>query len=66
VNGHFSDELSELSSLPSGVKAGSLAKALGSDPALLEKHLGRYALTSGNSFAALNQAFFLDGAFIFV
>ncbi|HET7623670.1 MAG TPA: Fe-S cluster assembly protein SufD, partial [Verrucomicrobiae bacterium] len=66
VNGHFSAELSETGSLPSGVKAGSLAKALGSDAAMLEKHLGRYALTSGNSFAALNQAFFLDGAFIFV
>ena len=34
--------------------------------ATIEKHLGRYAHTAGNAFAALNQAFFTDGAFIFV
>ena len=32
--------------------------------ALLEQHLSRYALPKGNAFAALNQAFFMDGAFI--
>jgi Fe-S cluster assembly protein SufD len=36
------------------------------DSALIEKHLGKYAHTAGNAFAALNQAFFSDGAFIFV
>jgi Fe-S cluster assembly protein SufD len=52
--------------LPEGVKAGSLAAALAKEPGFLEKHLGRYAQTGGNAFAALNQAFFLDGAFIHV
>jgi len=66
VNGHYSAELSSPRTLPSGVKAGSLAAALAKDASFLEKHLGRYAQTEGNSFAALNQAFFLDGAFIHV
>ena len=66
VNGHFSRELSVIQPLPGGVKAGSLADALVADPAFLEKHLGRYAQTEDNAFAALNAAFFLDGAFIYV
>ena len=49
--------------LPDGVKVASLAAALATDSALIEKHLGQSALTDDNSFAALNQAFFLDGAF---
>src|SRR3989475_4907899 len=39
---------------------------LRSDPALLEKHLGRYVRMEDYAFAALNTAFFLDGAFIYV
>jgi Fe-S cluster assembly protein SufD len=34
--------------------------------AVIEKHLGKYAQTGNNTFAALNQAFFSDGAFIHV
>ena len=52
--------------LPGGATAGSLADALAGESALLEKHLGRHAQVRGNPFAALNQAFFLDGAFIHV
>jgi Fe-S cluster assembly protein SufD len=37
---------------------------LAKDSALIEKHLGKYARTTDNAFAALNQAFFADGAFI--
>jgi len=47
-----------------GAKAGSLAVALKSDAAFLEKHLGRYAQNADNGFTALNQAFFLDGGFV--
>src|SRR3989475_11540963 len=39
---------------------------LRSDSALLEKHLGRYVRMEDYAFAALNTAFFLDGAFIYV
>jgi Fe-S cluster assembly protein SufD len=66
VNGHFAAELSAIGTLPGGVKVSNLATALARDSALVEKHLGRYATGEGNAFAALNQAFFSDGAFIYV
>jgi Fe-S cluster assembly protein SufD len=66
VNGHFAPKLSLVKKLPVGVKAGSLAAALVSDTAVIEKHLGRYAQPADNGFAALNQAFFLDGGFVHV
>src|SRR6185436_5963442 len=49
-----------------GVKVMSLAAALASKPALVEKHLFRFDRTDSNGFAALNTAFFQDGAFIHV
>jgi Fe-S cluster assembly protein SufD len=66
VNGHFAAKLSSVRSLPAGVKVGSLTAALKADAAFLQKHLGRYAQTADNGFAALNQAFFLDGGFVHV
>jgi Fe-S cluster assembly protein SufD len=66
VNGHYSAKLSTLEKLPAGVKVGSLAAALNSDAALVEKYLGRCTPAKDNAFAALNQAFFLDGAFVYV
>lgn len=66
VNGHFASALSSPGGLPEGVKAGSLAAAIQSGTTLIENHLGRYAAKAENGFAALNQAFFLDGAFVHV
>jgi Fe-S cluster assembly protein SufD len=66
VNGHFAADLSSVHGLPGGVKVTNLAAALAKDSAFVEKHLGRYAQAQGNAFAALNQAFFSDGAFIYV
>ena len=66
VNGHFAPKLSSVKNLPAGAKAGSLAAALASDAAFLEKHLGKYAASADNGFSALNQAFFLDGGFVHV
>jgi len=66
VNGHYSPRLSTVEKLPAGVKAGNLAEALVSDAALVEKFLGRCTPAKDNAFAALNQAFFLDGAFVHV
>ena len=66
VNGHFAPELSTVKNLPAGVKACSLAAALLSDAAFLEKHLGRLAQNADNGFTALNQAFFLDGGIVHV
>ncbi|HEX7652448.1 MAG TPA: Fe-S cluster assembly protein SufD [Verrucomicrobiae bacterium] len=64
VNGHFHAQLSRTGTLPAGARVENLATALTKDAALIEKHLGKYAHTKENSFAALNQALFADGAFI--
>jgi Fe-S cluster assembly protein SufD len=66
VNGFFCAQLSHIKPVSGGARIESLAVALAKDSILLEKHLGQYAHTTGNAFAALNQAFFTDGAFIFV
>ncbi|MBI4625775.1 MAG: Fe-S cluster assembly protein SufD [Verrucomicrobia bacterium] len=66
VNGHFAPELSSVAKLADGVKVMSLAGALASDTALVEKHLFRHARADANAFTALNTAFFQDGAFICV
>jgi len=66
VNGHFHAALSAVGSMSAGVKVASLAAALTTDSAFIEQQLGRFALSDGNSFAALNQAFFLDGGFVHI
>ena len=66
VNGFFSAKLSSLKPVAGGVRIESLSAALAKDSALIEKHLGKYAHPANNSFAAMNQALFADGAFIFV
>jgi len=66
VNGYFAPGLSRIPVLPDGVRLESLAAALAQDAGSIEKHLGQYAQTANNTFAALNQAFFSDGAFISV
>ena len=66
VNGFFSAKLSNIKPVSGGARIENLSAALAKDSALIEKHLGKYAHTANNTFAALNQAFFSDGAFIFV
>jgi len=66
VNGFFCAELSSIKPVPGGVRIENLWAALANDSALIEKHLGKYAHMANNAFVALNQAFFTDGAFIFV
>lgn len=66
VNGHFAADLSTAPAQQNGIKVGNLAVALTTDSALIEKHLGRYVRTEDNAFAALNNAFFQDGGFVYV
>ena len=66
VNGIHVPALSVLAKLPDGAKAGNLATILASRPAFLEKHFAHYAPATRDAFAALNQAFFLDGGFVYV
>ena len=64
VNGHFRADLSRTGTLPGEATATSLTAALTEGSALLQQHLGQHAGINTNAFAALNQAFFTDGAFI--
>ena len=66
VNGHFQPALSTLADMPPGVKVASLRAALASDAPFVEKWLNHCARMDDNAFAALNQAFFLDGGFVHV
>ena len=66
VNGKLAPELSSVPALPRGVRAGSLAAALTTDPALVERHLSRYARPETTAFTALNTALMRDGAFVYV
>lgn len=61
VDGFYAPELSVAGA---GVCAGSLADALTTNSALIERHLNRYLNGTGNAFTALNTAFLLDGAFV--
>ena len=66
VNGFYSADLSTPGALPKGVRVGSLAAALQSEPKKIEPHLARYASFKTNAFVALNTAFMLDGGFIYI
>jgi len=63
VDGGFEPRLSRLGALPDGVTVGSLAEALRREPGELEGRLGGVQ-ENGTVFAALNQAFACDGAYI--
>ncbi len=63
VNGRFAADLSRRSG-KSGLEVDSLATRLSSDGASVEQHLARYTAKRDNVFAALNTAFFEDGAVI--
>jgi len=66
VDGHFAPELSAPGNLLPGLRLGSLAQALTTDDALLQAHLFHLAQPQDNAFAALNAAFFRDGALVVV
>lgn len=67
VNGVYSKELSSPTPhAPQGIRAGSLAEMLASDPRAAEPLLARLADSKKNIFTALNTAFLFDGAFIHI
>lgn len=66
INGQFSAKHSNLGKLANQVSIGSLREALVNTPALLESSFNQCIDTEKHVFAALNTAFFNDGAFIFV
>ncbi len=66
VNGRFARELSLFNNLPAGVKVGSLAGEISSNPGAIEPHLGRYLDVHRDAFCALNTAFVEDGAYVHI
>ena len=66
VNGYISNTLSNLSSLPKEVVAGSLAESVGIYGEQIRHHLSRHLPLQSHPFAALNTAFIHDGAFIHI
>ena len=66
VDGALDPSLSEVSSLPQGVRVESLADALRSDGSMLPMHLARHAPVEGSPFTALNTAFLRDGGLVYV
>lgn len=66
VNGFYAPELSRVKSLPKGVVVCALSEAGRTHEKVLEKHLGKYAKGTDNSFVALNAQHAVDGAFVYV
>ncbi len=66
VNGRFVPHLSDVGSLPQGVRIMRLAEAVEAERSVVERHLGRHAVFDKQPFAALNTAFWEDGAFVYV
>ena len=66
VNGDFDADLSSTTDIPDNVIVGTLAE--NADSEIIEKHLGKYTNYDEDQdvFAALNDANFKDGAFIYV
>ena len=70
VNGRFSPELSRVSRLGAGVRAGSLAAFINgdlqADSEVAQRHLGQLAHFNDRAFAALNTAHAHDGAYVYI
>ena len=65
VNNRFAPDLSRIPAAGK-IKIASLARALATDPANVQVHLGRYLNYKRDAFAALNTAFIEDGACIHI
>jgi Fe-S cluster assembly protein SufD len=66
VNGRFSAELSRLTNLPSGVRAGSLAAAFTEHGDEVARYYAQAADHHWRAFVALNTALAADGAYLFL
>ncbi len=66
INGNYAQGLSRTESLPQGVIVSSLTEALRDHGELVRQHLAKYADIKDEAFTALNNAFFVDGGFIYI
>ena len=61
VNGHFSENHSDISSLPSSITFKSLSDILTNSPELIAEHFGSTLPKDQHGFTALNSAYCQDG-----
>ena len=66
VDGVFAPELSTDMDLPEGVTVSTLSRALETKPETVLEHLGQYVDFQEHAFAALNTAYFREGAFLHI
>ncbi len=66
VNGFYSEKLSQVKNLPSGILLGSLSDFIQKKPELIQEHLSKYSSYQKHPFVALNTAFVREGAFVFI
>ncbi|MDN5201414.1 Fe-S cluster assembly protein SufD [Fulvivirgaceae bacterium BMA10] len=64
INGQFSKEYSNVSSVDPKLSIQSLAEAFAEQQALLSTHFAKYANSESDTFTALNTAFSKEGVFI--
>ena len=57
VNGHYSEELSNIQNLPKDVIVSNIATAINDHSAIVKKHFGQYADYKSHIFTALSTAF---------
>ncbi len=66
INGSFSEELSELSSIKDKITAKNISSAIKENDPQIKKYFAKYADSSNQIFTALSTAFIKDGAFVHV
>lgn len=66
INGRFAPGLSKLTELPERTVIASLGQVLAADPQAVQNQLDQLPGLSQHPFAALNGAFWEDGAFIYL
>ncbi|MEJ2618500.1 MAG: SufD family Fe-S cluster assembly protein, partial [Ignavibacteriaceae bacterium] len=66
INGHYSEELSNIQDLPKDVIVSNIASAISDHSEIVKKHFGQYADYKNHIFTALSTAFIKDGVFIYI
>ena len=66
INGHYSEELSNIRDLPKDVIVSNIASAISDHSKIVKKHFGQYADYKNHIFTALSTAFIKDGVFIYI
>lgn len=66
INGHFSEEHSQLQGLSNGLVVSSLPEAVKNHPEIVETYLGKICGHGNDIFSEMSHAFLSDGAVVFI